>query len=95
MGSVFTQELIEKAKQAKSAGEISALAKEHGVEMSEGTAKAYFEKLNSSGEMSDEELDNVSGGGCDRFNECPSCGYPLDKINGHWVCRSCGREYNS
>ncbi len=93
MKPIFTSELIEKARQAKSAEELLALAKEHGIEMSEEAAKAHFEKLNRSGEMSDEELDNVSGGGCDRFHECPSCGYPLDKINDEWVCRSCGKRY--
>ncbi len=93
MRSIFTPELIEKARQARSTEEIIALAKEHDIEMSEEGAKAYFEKLNSSGEMSDDELDNVSGGGCDRFHECPSCGYPLEKYNGGWRCRGCGKEY--
>lgn len=93
MEFIFTPELIEKARQAKSAEEILALAKEHGIEMSEEAAEAHFEKLSGSGEMSDEELDNVSGGGCDRFAVCPSCEYPLDKINGEWVCRSCGKRY--
>ncbi len=61
----FTPELIEKAKQAKSHEELIALAKENGIELSEDKAKEYFERLNRSGELSDEELDNVSGGGCD------------------------------
>lgn len=64
MKSEFTPELIEKAKQAKSAEELLALAKENGIELTENGAKAYFEQLNRSGEISDEELDNVSGGGC-------------------------------
>ncbi len=68
MESIFTPERIEKARQASSAEEIIALAKEHGVGMSEEGAKAYFEKLNRSGEMSDDESDSVSGGGCRSFS---------------------------
>ncbi|MDE7399062.1 MAG: hypothetical protein K2N06_05985 [Oscillospiraceae bacterium] len=64
MENKLTQELIEKAKQAKSAEELLSLAKENEIELSEIEAKAYFEQLNKSGELSDEELDNVSGGGC-------------------------------
>ncbi len=58
------EEMILKAKEAKSAEELLALAKENGMELTEESAKAYFEKLHKSGEISDEELDNVSGGGC-------------------------------
>ena len=61
----FTPEMIEKAKAAKSADELLALAKENGTELTEEEAKAYFEQLNSkSGELSDDELDAVAGGGC-------------------------------
>ena len=58
-------ELITKAKQAKNPEELMALAKENNMEMTEECAKAYFEKLHpQSGELSDDELDNVAGGGC-------------------------------
>lgn len=60
----FSVELVEKAKQTKSAGELAALAKENGVEMTVEEANAYYEKLHSTGELADDELDNVSGGGC-------------------------------
>ena len=60
----FTPELIEKAKRARSPEELSVLAKENGIELSEDKAKEYFERLNNSGELSDSELENVSGGGC-------------------------------
>ena len=63
----MNQELFEKAKTAKSAEELLALAKENEVEMTEERAKAYYELMQSqikTGELSDEELDNVSGGGC-------------------------------
>ena len=65
MDNKFTPELIEKAKSAKTPEELMALAKENGIEMTAESAKAYFEQLNpKTGELADEELDNVSGGGC-------------------------------
>jgi hypothetical protein len=60
----YTAELIEKAKAAKSAEELLALAKENNVELTEQEAKTYFEQLSANGALSDEELDLVSGGGC-------------------------------
>ena len=65
----FTPELIAKAKAAKSAEELLALAKENNVEMTEEQAKIYFEQLNANGTVSDEELDAVVGGG-----SCPNNG---------------------
>ena len=65
MENKLTPELIEKAKTAKSPEELIALAKENGTEMTEERAKKCFEHLHSEGsELSDDELDNVSGGGC-------------------------------
>lgn len=61
----FNQELLEKAKQTKSAEELLALAKENGMELTEEQAKAYYTQFHPvSGELSDDELDNVAGGGC-------------------------------
>ena len=90
MENKFTAGLIEKAKQAKSAGELLAIAKKNGFELTEDEAKNYFERLNNSGELSDDELNNVSGG-CGGCRECAFCGYPISKDDG-WVCRSCGKQ---
>ena len=98
----FTPELIEKARQANSPEELLALAKESGIELSEDKAKEYFEQLNRSGELSDEELDNVSGGGCGGGPKwkCPKYGskdveflyYNLwDKKV--FYCRSCKQKF--
>ena len=58
-------ELLEKAKAAKSAEELLALAKENAVAMTGEQAAAYYAKLHPvSGEIADEELENVAGGGC-------------------------------
>lgn len=57
--------MLEKAKQAKSTEELLALAKENGMEMTEEEAKAYYVQLHPvSGEIADDELENVAGGGC-------------------------------
>ena len=61
----LTPEMIEKAKAAKSAEELIALAKDNGVEMTADEAATYFAQLNpKSGELNDDDLDNVSGGSC-------------------------------
>lgn len=62
----FTPELIEKAKAAKTAPELLALAKENGIEITEEEAETYFTQLKpASGELSDDELEDVAGGGCE------------------------------
>ena len=76
----FTQEQLAKAKAAKSAEELIALAKENGMEMTDDEAKKYFAELHKEGELSDDELNNVSGG-CGKEVEdkkvyqfiCPFC----------------------
>ena len=61
----LSKELLAKAKNAKTPEELIALAKENGEELTEESAKEYFELLNpKTGELSDDELDNVAGGGC-------------------------------
>ena len=58
----ISKELLEKAKQAKTAEELLALAKNEGIELTAEQAAKAFAELNKTGELSDEELDNVSGG---------------------------------
>ena len=60
----ISKELIEKAKTAKSAEELLAMAKAENIELTEEEAAQAFAKMNKNGELSDEELDNVAGGGC-------------------------------
>ena len=84
----LTPEMIEKAKAAKSAEELLALAKENGVEMTVDEAKTYFAQLNpKSGELSDDDLDNVAGGGC---NDIMGKGnYPDVQITGSHSSPKC------
>lgn len=58
----FTDEMLEKAKTAKSAEELLAMAKAENIELTEEQAAKAFGELNKTGEISDEELDNVAGG---------------------------------
>ena len=84
----LTPEMIEKARTAKSAEELLELAKANNVEMTADEAKTYFAQLGSkSGELDDDELDAVAGGGCgyasdERENE--------DKVIHTIVCPKCG-----
>lgn len=59
-----SKELLEKAKTAKTVEELLELAKEENIDMTEKEAAKIFANLHQSGELSDEELDNVAGGGC-------------------------------
>ena len=59
----ISKELIEKAKTAKSAEELLEMAKAENIELTEEQAAKAFAELNKIGELSDEELDNVAGGG--------------------------------
>ena len=60
----ISKELLEKAKTAKSAEELLEMAKAENIELTEEEAAQAFAKMNKNGELSDEELDNVAGGGC-------------------------------
>ena len=61
----LTPELIAKAKAAKSAEELLAIAKVNGVLLSEKEAKTYYEQFNTTAPLSDDDLEAVSGGiGC-------------------------------
>lgn len=87
----MTKEMIEKAKTAKTPAELIAMAKEAGIaESTEEEAKAYFEQLHAkTGEMPDDELDNVSGGAC--YHD----GYMVTTaMSGcdKWKCVHCGGD---
>ena len=63
----LNNEILAKAKAAKTPEELIEIASENDVEMTEEGAKAYFDLLHpNTGEMSDDELDEVSGGACYR-----------------------------
>ena len=84
------KELFEQAKEAKSAEELLSLAKENGMELTEEEAAAYFAQLNKSGELSDEELDNVAGGGC--HNKDGRLVVTVWYSCNDFTCKKCGRK---
>lgn len=68
----FSKELLEKAKAAKTVEELLELAKEENINLTEKEATKIFADLHKTGELADEELDNVTGGGCGgRFTPSP------------------------
>ena len=83
-------EFFEKAKEAKSAEELLSLAKENGMELTKEEAEAYFAQLNKSGELSDEELDNVAGGGC--HNKDGRLVVTVWYNCSDFTCKKCGRK---
>ncbi len=60
----MTNEMLQKAKECKSAEELLALAKENGIVMTAEEAAENYEALHHEGELSDDELDSASGGSC-------------------------------
>ena len=58
------KELLEKAKAAKTVEELLDMARNENIDITEDEAAKIFSDLHKSGELSDEELDNVAGGGC-------------------------------
>lgn len=83
---MFKPEQLAKAKATKSVEELLAYAKEVGYALTEKEAKVFFEQWNKEGELSDEELENVSGGsfvsGCTSYSD----NYP------HWMITTGGNS---
>ncbi len=90
MDNSFITEPIQKAKQAKSSEELLALARENGQELTEEEAQFYFEKLNKRGELSDNKLENVAGGGCNSQQMPSNYVYTYHSCY-LWVCNRCGK----
>ena len=83
----ITPEIIQKAKETKSIVELQALAKESGLDMTKEEAIAYYEHP-TTGEIPDDELENVAGGGC--HNKAGDLIVAANNVCEHWVCARCG-----
>lgn len=107
----ITPEILEKARMAKSASEIAAIAHEQGIDMSADDAETIYAMLHQAEEeISDEELDNVSGGGgCGGTPNKPcGCGKQFHRTGSQWYhgeadgqhftqyykCVKCGRSWS-
>lgn len=87
------KELIAKAKHAATPEELLKLAKENGTELTEESAQSYFELLHpKSGEISDDELDNVAGGGCYKKGDGRLI-TTVGNICKSWRCKDDGSKY--
>lgn len=83
------KELIARAKETGTVEELLALAKENGAELTEEEAKTYFDQLHQkTGELSDDELDNVAGGACHIKDGrmVVAAGFECD----HFICKKDG-----
>ncbi len=86
---ITNEELIAKARRANSPEELLALAKENDMELTEESAEAYFEQFHKSGELSDDELDNVSGGGCYKGDRLI---VTMKNACDEYKCANCGKR---
>lgn len=97
-------EAIEKAQTAANAKELAAFAEEYGMELTEEQAQECFDRLHPpAGEISDEELDNVAGGGCGKEDSkriaCTRCGsedVQFQRSAGQgcdFRCQNCGEMF--
>jgi len=59
---MFTKEMLQKAREAKSEEELLSMAGEAGMELSHEQAERAFENLN--GDLTEDELADVSNAGC-------------------------------
>ena len=98
----MTKEVLKAAKGTGSVEELQKLAKENGMELDAAQAEEMYARLHPvTQELSDDELDNVSGGGCEENarNCCPQCGSTEAKTifsreDGSQVeCAVCGTGY--
>lgn len=89
----ISPELIAKVRAAKSAEELLELAKAAGVELTEAEAKTCLDQLHTSGALSDDELDAVTGGWSCHGEPLTISGLPegtrVEVVNGK-SCSNCG-----
>ncbi len=95
------KELLTEAKKCTTASEIAELATKNGITISEEEANEIFENFNKTGEMKDDELDNVAGGGCGSTpTKCPKCkSGNISKKNEqcftHYHCYACQYDWRA
>lgn len=63
----MNEELLKKAKEAVSVEELLKLAEENKIELSKEEAEKIFTRLHCNGELTEDDLDKVSGGGCSEY----------------------------
>lgn len=93
-GAEVNEEIMLKVRAAKSPEELLKIAKENGLEnFSEENAKAYFEAIHKTGELSDEELSNAGGGGgCIVYRSNGQKMVSIANSCSHWRCEACNPD---
>ncbi len=104
---IMNRELIEKAKEAESVEALFKLAEENKIELSREKADKIFSQLHREGEVVDDELSSVSGGGCSdvewvagakyKYGQIVRMGngkYYGDPVGGGW-CKYCSLSDNA
>lgn len=81
------KELNAKFKGCTTADELKAVAKEAGYDLTDEEASDYINKLSKGGELSDDELSNVSGGCAKWRNGKAYSGTPP-----HWLIVTAGNS---
>lgn len=60
----MTEEILAKLTKAESVEELTAILAENGIELEEGiTPEALLAQMKAEGELNEDALDNVAGGG--------------------------------
>ena len=85
----FTEEMIQKAKSAQSSDALLAMAKENGIAMTQEEAAGFYARLHDNRALSDEELENVSGG-CGSKPVLGRVITNLGDICPSWICKHDG-----
>lgn len=85
-------EMIMKGKDANTVEELKEMAIKENWNISDEEANAYFDELQkyktpNMGELNDDELDNVSGGGC--YTKDGRLVVTVAHSCSHWTCSPC------
>lgn len=86
----LSDDFVARARKTQSPGEMAALAREEGIELEPERAEAVYAHFHSTEELSDEDLDAVSGGGLSwLWGEGEADDDGLGFIQ-PWTCPACG-----
>ncbi len=86
------EKLLKKAKQAKSVEELISLAEKENITLTKDDANALFLRLNACGSLNDDELDSVSGGGC---NDPSTPSFQGTWVSGYELSSACPICHNN
>lgn len=102
---MISEKLLNQAKNAESPEKILELARENGLGISGERAQELYNSWHCEGAISDDELDNVSGGCGISKEHCPSCkstNVTVEQPKGNtpvamftYTCKDCGHSWKS